>query len=310
MLSAEETLTLFGRAMCIPNYPVADAESVEPDIDESLFAKIERRLKKVAGRYPINFLRFNYVRVYEVGHLTGNELLRCMTSVLRNREVYRTGNCILFSIEDKYKFALLVFKGKWVEIITPPVEVDQHRYFFYKLFDDEAFKSFDFKCEEVHKLRECLPEKFTAFMHQPVSQNVSCPYTSSFLGVFKDISLFCVDEKWDKPGATNEIKASLLACLKLAIDSDQAGKIQNVLLYKSPDFESFKDDIVSAFVETHQREPTRPEMIRLIREKRAQCRMEEIKSIICKALHQNENGMFTEEEVKRVIQETKEFYEL
>ncbi|XP_076809293.1 uncharacterized protein LOC143452275 [Clavelina lepadiformis] len=257
MLTINQVLNRVRDELQIPVEPIKVCIKPAKVSDKMLTDKIQHRLEKKKQRYPqISFDFFNFIGGFEIGRYTGIQLLHFMLSLLCDEHVRRNGNCILFNVNQEKAFAILVYvDDKTLEMVVSSDKSSPIGHLFPKLYDDKTCEKFPNDIQEAKSLRSELSQKFENFMGKKFSETVLCPFSSAFLGVFLDIcrAYFYVNPYRKKQKQL--FKALLPACVKLAIDSQQSGKLQDVLHYQNLETEkdiilgSIKHDADESFAE-------------------------------------------------------------
>ncbi|XP_076809497.1 uncharacterized protein LOC143452420 [Clavelina lepadiformis] len=310
MLSAEKVLKLLANELQI-NPRGCDVPN-EVQLEEGeLLNKIRMCLGNVKQKYTVDFEHFRYFGGFQVGDYNGCQLLHLFVSLVNDPRILQNGNCVVFSIRGECRFALLVFKPNWIEIITMPAEDSNHRYFYKKLFDDYSVDFQEYDNEQVQQLRSILPEKLQDFMEQPLADKVSCRHTAAFLGVLINIARrYCDDEHIQSEDRLLN-RGIIPVCLKLAVDSAQSGKLEKVMHYRHLNFDNVKEDFVSNFREKHGRQPRSKEIYLNFRAKRVECETAVAIDILTHSnMPHDGEGLYNEISVEEMKSELKAFYEI
>ncbi|XP_076809621.1 uncharacterized protein LOC143452504 [Clavelina lepadiformis] len=312
MLSAEKVLKLLANKLQINPRDCGVPNEVQLE-EGKLLNKIRMRLGNAKQKNPhaVNFEHFRYFGDFEVGKYNGCQLLHLFVSLVNDPKILQNGNCVVFSIRGEYRFALLVFKPNWIDIITMPAEDSNHRYFYKKLFDDYSVNDEKYDIEQVQQLRSILPEKLQDFMKQPLADKVSCRYTAAFLGVLINIARrYCDDEHVQSEDRLLN-RGFIPVCLKLAVDSAQSGKLEEVMLYRHLNFDDVKEDFVSNFRKKHGKQPCSEEIELNFRTKRAESETAVAIEILTHfKMPDDGEGLYNEISVEEMKSKLKTFYEI
>ncbi|CAK8695974.1 unnamed protein product [Clavelina lepadiformis] len=312
MLSAEKVLKLLANELQINPRDCGVPNKVQLEEGE-LLSKIHMRLGIAKQKYAhaVNFERFKCFGGFEVGDYNGCQLLHLFVSLVNDPRILQNGNCVVFSIRGECRFALLVYKPNWIEIITMSVEDSNYRYLYKKLFDDYSVNFHKDDIEQVQQLRSNLPEKLQDFMKRPLADKVSCRYTEAFLGVLINIAGRYCDDKHVQSEDRLLNRGIIPVCLELAVDSAQSGKLEEVMLYRHLNFDNVKEDFVSNFREKHGRQPHSKEIYLNFRAKRAESETAVAIDILShsKMPHDGE-GLYNEISVEEMKSQLKAFYQI
>ncbi|XP_076808512.1 uncharacterized protein LOC143451680 [Clavelina lepadiformis] len=310
MLSAEKVLKLLANELQINPRDCGVPNEVRLEEGE-LLSKIRMRLGNAKQKYAVNFEHFKCFWGFEIGDCNGCQLLHLFVSLVNDPRILQNGNCVVFSVRRVYRFALLVYKPNWIEIITMPVEDRTYRYLFHKLFDDYSVNFHKYHIEQVQQLRSILPEKLQDFMKRPLADKVSCRYTEAFLGVLINIARrYCDDEHIQSEDRLLN-RGIVPVCLKLAVDSAQSGKLEEVMHYRHLNFDNVKEDFVSNFREKHGRQPCSKENYLNFRAKRVECETAVAIDILTHAnMPHDGEGLYNEISVEEMKSELKAFFEI
>ncbi|CAK8672538.1 unnamed protein product [Clavelina lepadiformis] len=206
----------------------------------SLFEKIQYELDRIRTKNDkIKFLRFNYAYSYDVTNLTGKQFLQLLVKILNDD--WKIGEGILLSADEKYQVAILKYSATQLAIKTYPIPGDEpcNRGIFSKLFDDnyvqltqnskEEFKDY-YAPDKIKLLRKNSREKFPIFLEQKMTQNFINlqPYNYPFIGLLFEIARtdITTDAYLEARGILNNVPVA--ACVKLAMDTQQTGKLKKV----------------------------------------------------------------------------------
>ncbi|CAK8672537.1 unnamed protein product [Clavelina lepadiformis] len=269
------------------------------NIEGHLFEKIQFELDKTRSKNAnIKIVQFNYLGSYEINDLTGSELLQFFVKLV-NYDM-SDGDAILLSSDKKYHAAILKYSSTQIEFRTLPLSILtdlDSRFIFTKLFDDShvqdelknkpELKPY-LKPDKLKMLRDNSRQRFPRFLEQNMSQNMAnmYPYQYAFMGLLFEIARTEIVSKeyFEARGILNDLPVA--ACIKLAMDTQQTGKLKKV------------------FGERGQL--TNHNNYNIIQQKADQ-RMDAAKEIILQSIP-NKLGSFKKENVEEVLDGIKKLY--
>nr|XP_009860047.1 uncharacterized protein LOC104266160 [Ciona intestinalis] len=213
----------------LPEFNVTDESSVK-----DLQNKTNRRLDKI--KHKLQFDEYNFIEECDIGSLTGKQILQLFMKILNDPTKYIIGNCLLFSVNEKAEVAFAINDTRFFEVQTAKRENLCDKSMYEKIFDDgEVAKylkenkswSIYFSPDEMRSIRNQVPNHLHTFMNDPVGI-CDTNYRRAFLGMLQEVARVEIHRE----GAIDEVvqlqQVPVAACVKLAVESQQTGKLQQV----------------------------------------------------------------------------------
>jgi len=140
--AVDQLLVRLSEAVNFPEHlkhpPVQDYHN-----SESRFQKKVNHIlhcRKQSAHKAISFEEFTW-KYCEVGHLTGNQLLRALVALSRNREALSPGTALVLTLNGEEEAAFIMFTDTFIEVETPSQERHHMRKYYRKLFDERHCKN-------------------------------------------------------------------------------------------------------------------------------------------------------------------------
>jgi len=179
----------------------------------------------------MNYDQFTWKQL-EVGHLSGNQLLRVLMAIFRNEEVFFPGFCIILTLKGEHDAAMYKLRHGVAGITTPSPQDPEKRRYFNKIFDEKKCNFMKskpehaqyFTDEKLLALREQAPKQMVNFLTKPISQTIP-EYRHAFMVMLQELLKF--EMKQVPVNALTE-DIPLASCIWLAVKNCISYKLQAI----------------------------------------------------------------------------------
>jgi len=169
----------------------------------------------------------------EIGNLTsGNQLLRTLVALFRDKAAISPGDAIILTINGKADSAILMFNYIWIEMKSPSETTDSKRRYYEKLFDKKRcelskrnpdYKRF-YTVERLAEIRSPLPGLLQTFLQKPIICSQS-EYRRAFIGLLQEFAKFQME---GVPVYDQTRQIPVAVCIWLAVKHTMSEKLQAV----------------------------------------------------------------------------------
>ena len=177
----------------------------------------------------------------EIGRFTGCEFMWFCSHILKNDDLCKYGNCLYLSVKNLAIAAILFLGANQYHLYFPKlVTKSQHGEesmdfsdMFARLFDDDTLKdrrvknpeSAIYSQEKINHLRSQAKSEYSKFLKTPLAEFLQIPFLNVFLGVVLDCAFRGCPKNPVKTGQVKHTLIPFAACVKLAFDQEESGKI-------------------------------------------------------------------------------------
>ena len=227
----------------------------------------ERRPKKPDGFSP----KPNFAGCCEIGRLTGCEIMWLFSRIFKNDDLCNYGNCLYLSVNNR-SIAAILFLGSDHYFYFPKLvpkrpfeENKDFRHMFTKLFDDDTVKQRSLKEnpaitvyyseEKINDLRCQAKSEYSKFLKTPLQEFSQVQFRNVFLGLMMECAFKGCPRNIVKTEHINPTLLPFAACVKLAFDQDDYGKVCQLFgeVFEEPKPSQFLQVKAEAMLETAKR---------------------------------------------------------
>jgi len=183
--------------------------------------KVEGVLKRNHKQSSVTFDEILW-RKCEVGHYTGNQLLRGLVAICRDEELFEDGTGVVLTVNGEVHMAMFFDVDKHVICSFPSVKRNDKKQYFDKIFDenwcelnkDSLYHQSYCTDEKLQEIRDPVPQLLTKFLNEQIVET-NLEYRRAFTGLLEDIVNCCMQGKRHR-GIITPIP--LEACIWLAVN--------------------------------------------------------------------------------------------
>ncbi|XP_002130775.3 uncharacterized protein LOC100182729 [Ciona intestinalis] len=285
------------------------------DISIEQLKKLNERLCKFGKKLP--FDKYTFIKECDIGSLTGKQILQLFMKILNEPEKYKAGNCLLFSIDGKTEIACGIEGTGYLMVRKCKRNKDCDKKMYEKIFDDEEFANYpqardkpwstNFDPRKIEGIRKQVSDQLKKFLNNSVESCEPC-YRCPFLRMLEKIAKLEVN----RDGMLEEIiqlhQVPVAACVKLAVDSQQTGKLQQVFGSRGV-HNGIKVEIKRKFVAEHGVEISDDELLERTLQEKKRLRFEAAEEIIQSSfVERNEDGRYNDDVIEQVKKDVKKFF--
>ena len=243
--------------------------------DRSLKEKVNKKFQdywKERPRKPDGFSsKPNFAGCCEIGRLTGCEIMWLFSRIFKNDDLCKYGNC-LYLFANKLPIAAILFLGSdhyfYFPKLVPKLPLEEKkdfRHMFIKLFDDDTVKQRRLKEisanavyyseEKINGLRCQAKSEYSKFLKTPLAEFSQIQFRNAFLGLMMECAFGGCPRNRVKTEHINPTLLPFAACLKLAFDQDDYGRVRQLFgeVFKKPEPPRFLQVKAKAMLETATR---------------------------------------------------------
>ncbi|XP_078490400.1 uncharacterized protein LOC104266160 isoform X1 [Ciona intestinalis] len=318
MLLTEEQLKMLRSAVVydaskvptdLPEFNVTDESSVK-DLQD----KTNRRLSQIKEKFSSG--KYTFIKECDIGSLTGKQILQLFMKILNDPTKYIIGNCLLFSVNGKAEVPFAINGKRSFEGRTAKRENLCDKRMYEKIFDDETVArylqenkswSIYYTPCKIRSIRNQVPGHLYTFMNDAVGK-CETNYRCAFLGMLQEVARV----EMHREGAMDEIvqlqQVPVAACFKLAVDSQQTGKLQQVFGSHGV-HDDIEEKIKREHTAEHGSEIPGDELYKRTLQEKKRLRFEAAEEIIQSSfVEQNEDGSYNDEVIEQVANDVREFF--
>ncbi|XP_009860047.2 uncharacterized protein LOC104266160 isoform X2 [Ciona intestinalis] len=292
----------------LPEFNVTDESSVK-DLQD----KTNRRISQIKEEFPSD--EYTFIKECDIGSLTGKQILQLFMKILNDPTKYIIGNCLLFSVNEKAELSFAINGTRSFEGKTANRENLCDKRMWVKIFDDGEVArylqvnswSIYFSPDNITTIRNQVPDHLHTFMNDAVG-NCDTNYRYAFLGMLQEVARVEMHREGEMDEIVQLQQVPVAACVKLAVDSQRTGKLQQVFgLHGS--YKSITDKIKQEYTAEHGGKISGNELYKRRLQEKKRLRFEAAEEIIQSSfVEQNEDGSYNDEVIEQVANDVREFF--